>query len=288
MTFDQMIKRLDAVNSKQGLNPEVTPHGRNLRFQLERRDAKKRLMYERIFKGYMELRNVKYDVPLRDYINKIVASANSYLDLFWPKSPFPHQADFASSVMPEMLGIVFSSVIAERGIPLDVSAEADLIIECAFSASGGGILMSKNKRVDLAVVKRCELDFNGDKMILPVPLISIECKTNLDKNMLSGIEQSVADLKKTFPTCSYFVVSELSDFDVSKSNYASSGIDEIFILRRQKRGVVRNNPSARNAMDPELVFELAKRLQDSIDLTQKPRELLSARMLNGKLIGRNS
>ncbi len=286
MTFDMMIKQLDTINAKQRLASEVLPHGRNLRFQLERRELKKLSMYERIFDGYMKMRNVPYEAPLYNYVEKIVACANAYLDLFWPKSPFPHQADFASSVMPEMLGIVFSAVIGERGIPLDVSAETNLIIECAFSASDGGVLMSKNKRVDLAVVKRCQLDFNGNRTVVPVPLMSIECKTNLDKNMLSGIEQSVTDLKKTFPTCLYFVVSELSDFDVSKSNYASSGIDEIFILRRQKRGVVRNNPSARNAMDPELVFELAKRLQDSIDLMLKPRASLSDRMLNGKLIGR--
>ena len=288
MTFDMMIKRLDAINANQHLSLEVLPHGRNLHFQLERREESKRLMYERILKGYMKMRNVQYEASLHNYVKKIVACTNAYLDLFWPKSPFPHQADFASSVMPEMLGIMFSAMIAKRGIQLDVSAEADLIVECAFSASEGGVLMCKNKRVDLAVVKRCQLDFNGSRSILPVPLMSIECKTNLDKNMLSGIEQSVADLKKTFPTCSYFVVSELSDFDVSKSNYASSGIDEIFILRRQKRGVVRNNPAARNAMDYELVFELAKRLQESIDLMLKPRLLLSDRMLKGKLIGRNS
>lgn len=104
--------------------------------------------------------------------------------------------------------------------------------------------------------------------------------------MLSGIEQSVGDLKKTFPDCCYFVVTELSDFDVKKSNYASSGINEMFILRQQKRAAIRSNPKQRKHLNASLIYEIVDSLNTNIKLLNSDTEELSSRMENGKLIGR--
>ena len=122
---------------------------------------------------------------------------------------------------------------------------------------------------------------------MPIPLIAIECKTNLDKNMISGIEHSVTELKKTFPECRYFVVTEVSDFDVKKSNYASSGIDEMYILRQQKRGPIRNDPTLRKPINQLLVQEIAEILIHNIDAMNADIAGLDTRMQTGKLIGRS-
>ena len=92
--------------------------------------------------------------------------------------------------------------------------------------------ITNTKRLCVAVVKNNVIKFNDKEYNLSIPLLAIECKTNLDKNMLSGIEFSVSEMKKTFPQCNYFVVTELSDFAVDKLNYASSGINEMYILRK--------------------------------------------------------
>ncbi|MDO4732654.1 MAG: Bpu10I family restriction endonuclease, partial [Bacillota bacterium] len=168
----------------------------------------------------------------------------------------------------------------------EVSAQKDLTIECIFDISSGGTIRFKNKRVDVAVVKPCQLVFNGTANELPIPLIAIECKTNLDKNMISGIEHSVSELKKTFPDCHYFVVTEVSDFDVKKSNYASSGIDEMYILRQQKRGPIRRNPELRKPLSSTLVQELSEILIQNIAAMNADVIGLDTRMQNGKLIGR--
>lgn len=93
-------------------------------------------------------------------------------------------------------------------------------------------------------------------------------------------------MKKTFPNCHYFVVTECSDFDVKKSNYASSGIDEMYVLRKQKRGVIRRNPDLRNPIDASLVYEIASLLISNIYAIRADAVDLTTRMQNGKLIGR--
>ena len=83
-----------------------------------------------------------------------------------------------------------------------------------------------------------------------------------------------------------FVVTEVSDFDVKKSNYASSGIDEMYILRQQKRGPIRKNPELRKPLNPTLVQELAEILAHNIAAMNADVVGLDTRMQNGKLIGR--
>ena len=286
MEYKEMIAELEALNLSQGIKAEVIPHGRNLRFQLDKSDPDKLELFNRLFTSYLKTRTVPFDGDnVSSYVQKLSVALNEYLGLLWPTNPFAHQSDFASSIIPEALCTLFRAVIVANDVDLDVSAEVDLTIECTFSASGLGTAQYKNKRVDVAVIKPCTMQFNGVESVLPVPLLAIECKTNLDKNMLSGIEQSVTDLKKTFPACKYYVVSELSDFDVSL-NYASSDIDEIYILRKQKRGSIRSGHCTRNSVQAELLMELVRSLDDAIRRMQTPMPSLNKRMLVGKLIGR--
>jgi hypothetical protein len=185
-----------------------------------------------------------------------------------------------------MLCLIFNYIINNKKADLEVTAQKDLAIECIFDLTNGGSVHFKNKKVDIAVVKNCILKLDEDKNQLPIPLLAIECKTNLDKNMLSGIEFSVGELKKTFPECRYLVVTELSDFDVKKSNYASSGIDEIYVLRKQKRAEIRKEPQHRNLINEELVCEIANLLEQGIENIAEENLSLSMKMRSGKLIGR--
>lgn len=291
MNYEDMISAVEALNERQAVHKNAVPHGNNLLHQLLKREAGKEPLYENILSGYIQTRSVPYsDGDLKAYITAVVEKTNRYMDLFWPpvNNPFSHQADFTSSIIPEMFCTVFGNIIRSGGAGLEVSAQKDLAIECAFDISGGGRICFKNKRVDIAVVKPCLFSFQGVAAELPIPLLAIECKTNLDKNMLSGIEHSVTELKKTFPNCHYFVVTECSDFDVRKLNYASSGIEEMYVLRKQKRSAVRKDPARRNPIDASPVYEVAKALISSIDAMNVGTAGLAARMRQGKLIGRGA
>lgn len=288
MNYDDMIQAINEINALQNISLDKLPHCSNLIHQLEKRETKKETLFNDIVKKYLDIRNIDYDNNLGKYIVSLTEMVNSYMNFFWPptNNPFSHQTDFTSSIIPEMLCLIFDKQIKCIDIELEVSAQSDLAIECIFDISNGGSIRLKNKRVDVAVVKPCELSFNGSKYYLPIPLLAIECKTHLDKNMLSGIEHSVSDLKKTFPDCCYLVISELSDFNVNKTNYASSSIDEMYILRKQKRAIVRKNANARKNITSDLFFEITQRLDNNIKMMKSNTPDLQTRMNIGKLIGR--
>lgn len=288
MTYAQMIKKIEDINSQKKLPMSALPHCSNLLFQLQKEDGKLQNILASAVEKYLKMRNIDVILPLEEYIKQITKATNDYMNLFWPpkNNPFSHQADFGSSILPEMLCIIFSHIIGEQDVDLEVTAQKDLTIECIFDFTNGGNVRFKNKKVDVAVVKNCTLKLDEQENSFPIPLLAIECKTNLDKNMLSGIEFSVGELKKTFPECSYLVVTELSDFDVKKSNYASSGIDEIYVLRKQKRAETRREPHPRNLVNCELVFEIANLLKSGIEGINSDTDALGEKMLTGKLIGR--
>lgn len=288
MTYDELIEKITEINNTQGITMSALPHCSNLLFQLQKRVDKNRELFNDVVEAYINMRNVDMTLELSDYVEKMVSATNAYMSIFWPpkNNPFSHQADFGSSIIPEMLCLIFVHIIRKKEVGLEVTAQKDLTIECIFDFTNGGNVRFKNKKVDVAVVKNCILRLDEQEKILPIPLIAIECKTNLDKNMLSGIEFSVGELKKTFPECHYLVVTELSDFDVKKSNYASSGIDEIYVLRKQKRAETRREPHPRNLISTELILEIANTLEKGIAEITEESETLNEKMRSGKLIGR--
>ena len=289
MKFDEMISQLLTLNDDRGIPDSVLPHYSKLLGQLQKKDSTKCRLLEDILMLYHQTRLVPFEPEnLVSYTKAITHVFNTYMDfLFIPgNNPFSATSDFAPSILSEMISIVFWEIVNTRHFGLEVSAQKDLPLLCVFSISSGGSIRFKKKRVDVAVVKPCSLELNGISTELTIPLVVAECKTNLDKNMISGIEHSVSDLKKTFPECKYFVVAELSDFDFKKTNYASSGIDEMYILRKQKRNDIKNRKLPRKSINPELIHGIATELIATITAANlKPVDLVT-RMQSGKLIGR--
>lgn len=286
--YEELINEIVKLNEERNIKLSVLPHCSNLLFQLQKSEPKKLSYFEGVVENYLKIRRLSLDKDLGEYIEKITEAVNNYMNIFWPpkNNPFSHQADFGSSIIPEMLCLIFGEIIRMEDSNLEVSAQKDLIIECIFDFTDGGSVRFKKKRVDLAVVKNCKMTLDDSENELPIPLMAIECKTNLDKNMLSGIEFSVGELKKTFPECKYLVVTELSDFNVKKSNYASSEIDEIYVLRQQKRAEARKEPHPRNLINSELVKEIAEMLDGGIKSINQENDALNEKMKRGKLIGR--
>ncbi|WP_022763321.1 Bpu10I family restriction endonuclease [Butyrivibrio sp. AD3002] len=287
-TYDELIDELNIINETTKMDLSALPHCSNLLYQLQKRDDKNHKFLDSVIKKYIDIRKITFS-NIDDYVNKIVACVNDYMDMFWPQknNPYVHQSDFASSVVPEMLCLIFYEIIKANKSDMEVSAQKNLTIECIFDFTDGGSVRFKSKRVDVAVVKNCLLKLDDKEYELPIPLLAIECKTNLDKNMLSGIEFSVGELKKTFPECNYLVVTELSDFAVKKLNYASSGINEMYVLRQQKRAEVRRAPYPRNSINTDLVKEISYLFEKSLNDISIESGQLNKKMQEGKLIGRN-
>jgi hypothetical protein len=148
----------------------------------------------------------------------------------------------------------------------------------------------KNKRVDAYLALPFPVNFDKSKthaFDFSIPLIAVEVKTNLDKNMISGIMHSAEKLKATFPKCRYYVLSEFSDFNTKDQNYANSDIDEIYILRKQKRSEYRASKKA-NDIALDLILDFINSVNDCvIDFTDQDTSV-GKRLTSGYLIGKPS
>ncbi len=285
-TYEQLIEQLSKYDTKIK-GQALPPHSTNLMHQLNKKEAANLQLFNEVCARYFRLREVassRRKMDLAEFIGLVVDETNSYMELFATSSPFSHQQDFTSSIIPEMFYFIFSRIIKDSDIPLIVQAQDDLPIECMFDLHDGGRLLFKNKRLDLSLCRKSVLSLDGVKHNFVIPLIAMEIKTNLDKNMLAGIENSVSALKRTFPKCLYYVVTEFADLATDKLNYASTDIDEIYIIRNQRRASVRGNKNPKNSINKALVMELALNAVLLMNSFSKEQLTLEERMKRGKLI----
>lgn len=271
------------------LQPEDYPHGSNLATKIRnKRSLGQSFALQKVVPCYLRLNRISRDYENGQLaLNYYLMCVDEYFDLL--SSPFikqfSHQSDFVSSVLPEVLCSLFRRAVKEISAEkfLHVTAQKDIVIECNFDISGGGRIIEKRKRMDLAVLLSGTLTFNDIKMDFKIPAVCAEIKTNIDKNMLSGIESSVETLKRTFPRVKYFAIGEYSDFEIKSQNYAATSIDEILIVRLQKRAAVRKLPSARNPLCADLLVTFIDDMKKHIETTAKPHCDLADRLLNGRL-----
>lgn len=169
MTYDQMITELVELNERQVVAISAAPHCSNLIYQLNKKEPNKEKLFNNIFSKYNQTRAVIFAPDdIHGYIDRLVEAVNEYMDFYWPpaNNPFSHQADFTSSIIPEMLCTIFRNIVAMTDCNIEVSAQKDLAIECVFDISGGGTIRLKNKRVDVSVFKQCPMVFNGKEIEL--------------------------------------------------------------------------------------------------------------------------
>tara|TARA_B100000029_G_C17133100_1_gene799515 strand:- start:9 stop:566 length:558 start_codon:yes stop_codon:yes gene_type:complete len=165
-----------------------------------------------------------------------------------------------------------------------VSGQEDLKIDFQITSDSNKPLSFKSKRVDVCVYKKAEMIFNGEKQDIIIPLVSIENKVNLDKNMLYGIINTSSSIKNIFPGSKYFVYTEFSDLTLDKHNYGYSDIDEVFTLRKQNRGSFRRTKKA-NPIDSSLIINSLNSFEETFSSNSKSNISIEQRVQKfGKLI----
>lgn len=286
MTMESLFARLNAL----GLLPADNPHGSNLSTKASGRlTTAQRNALARAIPQYLALYETAEGYESGNAsLHDLLVSTELYYDLV--KLPeincFSHQSDFISSVLPELLCILLRRIVSalpeDRG--LIVTAQKDIAIECNFDIAAGGRIVVKRKRMDVAILAPGTLSFRDVNIDFWIPALCAEVKTNIDKNMLSGIESSVETLKQTFPRAKYYAIGEYSDFEIESQNYASTGIDEILIVRHQKRSVVRRSPELRNRLSEGLLESFLQEVREHLETTTQPHTNLASRLPSGRLI----
>lgn len=197
---------------------------------------------------------------------------------------FVSQSDFITSVVPEFFLRMFHVLCTDYD-KLFASGQRDIAIDVSFDTRMPSLLIPKMQRVDLAIGYATTLSVGGHSSTpLFIPILAAEAKTYFDKNMISGVDFSASAIKNTFPHCLYLAMSEFADFDLGALSYAASSIDEIYILRHQKRSEFRKSGAAQPT-SWQNVKEVMVRAQNAIELCEIERSSIHDRLASGVLIG---
>lgn len=126
-------------------------------------------------------------------------------------------------------------------------------------------------------------DYEGTKPTV-LPVIAIECKTYLEKNMLDSCANTASRLKKAMPYCVYMVAAEYMKMDEASPELTD--IDEVYILCKAKNS--ERLKRAQQGLTPlgisaDLILDLFNRVKRHLNaIWWSPEEAIT----NGKVISR--
>ena len=283
MTLEDWSTQLKKIlESDEGL-----PHASNLIRKITLAQSERsfigalKLIVPAYFKLYDKYTNTS---DLKEWVNAL----NKYINTIRSDACkiFSHQSDFISSVVPEFFYMLFKCINKDLELSYTAMSQKDIIIHCNFDPKIENGISFEKKRVDVVMAQESKFSFNDvDYPEFFIPILVVEVKTNMDKNMISGIENSVESLKRTFPRCMYFAVCEWADFAIEKQNYANTFIDEIFVLRKQKRSDFRNEGKI-NEINIEILQRFEDKVKKHFQELQNQTSSIKDRMKRGSLIKR--
>jgi hypothetical protein len=285
---------LDALIQKLSLIDKKLPHCSNLKTKALNENTSKgksAILTKEIVSHYLKYYQAVKKLDKVKDPQKWIIEALKHFEIYYAELKtdkfriFSHQSDFLSSLLPEFLYLLYDKFVISQHKEFVIETQKDLVIDLSFLPYSTSAINFKSKRVDVAILKPCSFSVNKEKLNdFNIALIAIEVKTNLDKNMIGGVEYSVQRLKRTFPLCKYYLISELADFAYEKQNYAASAIDEILITRKQKRSEVRRDSTKLNPIDANLMFNHLKEVLQFLETAIEAPVVLSNRLKKGKLI----
>jgi len=278
------------------MNPYV--HGENISQKIRTEKNIKNLeMLKEIEDKYNEWRSSIESIvgSSRDIINKKVRLLNEYKDFIdQPKfrkvggNPygFKPQSKLHSSVIEEFCYYLF------KDLP---SLEDDIILvgptmvylDISFAPRNLETLKVdpeidlKRKHQDFALSKEIYCKFSADNKLFKnenicVPAVAIECKTYLPITMLDQAAYEAERLKRGNPYSLYIILAETSALK-REVNLKHTKIDEVFILRKQKR-----DAKPRKPIDAEVVYEFFKMVENYLTADWREPDMAIKR---GRLIG---
>lgn len=174
-------------------------------------------------------------------IKEIVSTLNNYKDFVNKINIFSSQSKFEPTILEEFIFYLLNNIFIDEKIRYgSVNAYCNLY----FSPKNINDFLNNpsirinSKYQDFSIFRRMQLNADHKEFIIDVPIISIECKTYLNKTMLEGSIATAEKVKMGNPHSKFYIVTETYEIDYNV-DISYSRIDQIFVLRKQKR---RTNP----------------------------------------------
>ena len=160
---------------------------------------------------------------------------------------FKFQYKFRSTIIEEFLYILFNDLIVEMKTKIkDVN---NILSIGAIKAYSNLYFTAKNlenfinepsiginsKDQDFAIYRPLDINVqNKGDFSTNIPIVSIECKTYIDKTMLEGSIATAEKIKSGNPYSLFIILTETYEVDL-KVDPAYSRINQIYVLRKSKR-----------------------------------------------------
>lgn len=184
----------------------------------------------------------------KEELAKKVSFLNDYVDYIDSVSAqFKPQDKLESSILEEFLYLLLKDIPdlkndLDNGLLFMGQAEAYLDLSFAprnlrdFVSNPGVYINKKNQ--DFTISKKVNCIFRSNKkeeeFELVVPAVAIECKAYIPKTMFDQAAYEAQRLKEGNPFALYVIVAEQNALS-NDVNLKNVKVDEIFILRKQKR-----------------------------------------------------
>ena len=196
---------------------------------------------------------VRYQGMVAEHPGNIAAAVkglNSYYDFLSNNgysNIFSAQTKFRPTILEEFMYLLFKRDIEEINRSMPGGAEGRLGLG-AIKAYARLHLSPDNlqsfittpeanvhvKDQDFAIYRSLELNVEGTRYSVKVPIVAIENKTYLDKTMLESSVATAEKVKSGNHNAQFLIVSEAYDVAYTEDP-SNSKIDEIFVLRKCKR-----------------------------------------------------
>jgi hypothetical protein len=263
-------------------------HGKNILAKIKNYRGKGSNIYKKAIHLYKrwKLQNENIMGSTLKAIKNKVRFLNNYMDKISEIEIFSSQSKYHSSVLEEFFYYLFSDLINNINRPKrsankimlgGIRAYSNLYFapKSIYEFKKTSSIKVNVKDQDFSIYRNVKLTAEDIETTLNVPVVSIECKTYIDKTMLEGSIATAEKIKNGNPYCLFIVVAETYSvsFDVDP---AYSRIDQIYILRKSK------DTSKSSKIDYHVVCDLFKYVKKHIsrDWSNIKNKLLN----NGKII----
>lgn len=186
-------------------------------------------------------------------IEYIVNELNVYKDYVNKHNPFTSQSKFESTILEEFIFYILKDFIINEKINCgSVNAYCNLYFspQNLKSFIDNPSIKIHTKDQDFSIYRSININAEEMNFSLQIPIIAIECKTYIDKTMLEGSIATAEKVKTGNPHAKFFIVTETYEIDYGV-DISFSRIDQIFVLRKQKR----RNKSL-NPIFPDVILSL--------------------------------
>lgn len=276
-------------------------HGNVLSEYTRRLTGMTKQQFDEIIAAYEAYRNGIDSVPgiSNDEIRQIVGYLNAYRKIAIPvydSLPNSGQTGLGSTIMEEFFYLLFKKRIDLLNLGHDniFIGKGNSYVSLSFTPSSfrnvfqnpNANIHTKDQDFVLGANVEIQITADGNSQNTPtvIPVVAIECKTYLERNMLDSCAATAGRLKTAMPYCVYIVASEY--MKMSDASPELTDIDEVYVLCKAKnadRERRKQNHEEPFDIDADLIIDLFERVERHLNaIWWKPEEAV----LLGKIINR--